>query len=475
MRVQGSGAGEFRVMSVGWGAKLIRDMLDRIEQRTNFRFAHAIVTPRDARDLGDRGSRGPAVHMWPSPGERSIDVDAGLLASLERAGVPTIHNMITSDRIVRYLDQQDALAWATFLARGLEAAYLRFKPDAVLGGFDSVHGGIGLAVARRMGIPWVAMHFTTLPPGLLCFCHGLTPDTEITTSAPDPVTLRALAETTLVEFERRTLKAQMYLSANSLRMVLQRLPRHLAALTDILAGRASGRYNRFTDYSPGQVARQYVRKRTNLLFQPSHWLRTAPPSSPFVFFGLHMQPESSIDVWAPFYANQIATIETIARALPPDLRLLVKLHRSDADAYSRGELQVMRRLPGVELVAPSANSREFLERASLVVAIQGTMGLEAAMLRKPVLLLGESSLSKLPGVRRVGVHTDLPQLIRDMRVATPPDREAVIRGLMAFLSPYSPGCYNNWELRLSEAVIENFILQFRKLREYIASGRYPAL
>src|SRR5208283_750872 len=34
-----------------------------------------------------------------------------------------------------------------------------------------------------------------------------------------------------------------------------------------------------------------------------------PASGPYVLFGLHMQPESSIDVWAPFFSNQMWVIE----------------------------------------------------------------------------------------------------------------------------------------------------------------------
>ena len=56
----------------------------------------------------------------------------------------------------------------------------------------------------------------------------------------------------------------------------------------------------------------------------------------------------------------------------------------------------MRSFPGVELVAPLADARSFIESADLVVAIQGTIGLEAALLGKPVIMLGESPGHAVP-------------------------------------------------------------------------------
>ncbi len=109
------------------------------------------------------------------------------------------------------------------------------------------------------------------------------------------------------------------------------------------------KFDKFTMYSTSRLVKQYIRKRKNLIFLPNEWFYKVPPTLPYLFFGLHMQPESSVDVWAPFYANQFSVIEAISRSTPPNYQLLVKLHKSDADNYSRQELDVLRRLPGVIL------------------------------------------------------------------------------------------------------------------------------
>ena len=92
--------------------------------------------------------------------------DKSLLASLEQDGLPTIHNMIMGDRIVSKLEYADVLGYATFLARRLGAIFDEIKPSVIIGGFDAIHGGLALAVARERNIPWFALNFSVLPPGL---------------------------------------------------------------------------------------------------------------------------------------------------------------------------------------------------------------------------------------------------------------------------------------------------------------------
>lgn len=155
------------------------------------------------------------------------------------------------------------------------------------------------------------------------------------------------------------------------------------------------------------------------------------------------------------------------RATPPSHAILVKLHHSDADNYSRKALDRLRRLPGVHLVSPFASSRQFIENSSLVFAIQGNIALEAAMLGRPVLVFGDTKFMDLPSVSRVNRTTDLPMQIRSKLSDSLPTREAIILGVMSYLSRYAPGCYNNWELWHSDEEIQSMASLFNSLRDYL--------
>jgi hypothetical protein len=464
----------FRAVSVGWSLRLIAGLLDHVEARTPYSFSHICVADLDLDTRQDRAGQGPIHRLREHPASRFPAADRDLLGSLERADVPTIHNMIMGDRIVRHLQYQESLAYATYLARRLTALFQQLKPAVIIGGFDSLHSGIGLAVARKLDIPWFAMNFSTLPKGLACFCTGLTPDTGVVLRPPNAAALRALAEHTLCAFETRELAAPAHLSADSTVAVLKRLPTHARVLWRAVRRAATGHFDRFTDQPALRLCRQYARKRMNLLSLPTRWFSEVPPTTPYMLFGLHMQPESSIDVWAPFHADQVGVIESLARSLPPTHALLVKLHKSDADNYSRRQLARLRRLPGVRLVSPYAPSRTFIENASLVFAIQGTIALEAALLGKPVLMFGDSRLVALPSVSRVNRITELPGQIRQQLSRPRPSREAVIQGLMSYLGVYSAACHNDWELTPSAAEIRDVVDLFEALRAHVESPRSGA-
>jgi CDP-glycerol glycerophosphotransferase (TagB/SpsB family) len=285
------------------------------------------------------------------------------------------------------------------------------------------------------------------------------------------IELSELAEKTYRDFLARHMTVPAYSSANTAATILKRLPRHAGIFLQAAKRLALQQTDVFTEYSAATLLKEYLRKRKNLFRLPTQWMRVEPPTTPFVFFGLHMQPESSIDVWAPFYADQFNIIETIARSIPPSHRLLVKLHKSDADNYSRRQLDRLRRVPGVELVSPFVQSREFIEQSSLVITIQGTIGTEATLLGKPVIVFGESNLVQFPSVESVGAIHDLPRLVRKQLLRQPPAREAIIRALVSHLSVYLPGRLNDWEVASTAEELDALANQFRVLRSYVQSAR----
>jgi hypothetical protein len=125
----------------------------------------------------------------------------------------------------------------------------------------------------------------------------------------------------------------------------------------------------------------------------SSWFKAAPaPKRPFAYFPLHYEPEASTLVAAPHAINQIAIIESLAEATPPDWTIVVKEHmpmmgRRPGDFYRR-----LRAIPKVSLLSPRADSFALIESAELTITITGTAGLEAVLLGRPVLFLGPSPI-----------------------------------------------------------------------------------
>jgi hypothetical protein len=180
-----------------------------------------------------------------------------------------------------------------------------------------------------------------------------------------------------------------------------------------------------------------------------------------------MQPESSIDVFAHFFSNQVRVIELMARSLPPTHALLVKLHKSDVPNYSSDYLAKLAKFPGLRIVAPYANALDFIRNADLIFAIQGTIGLEAALLGKPVIMFGDSPAKVFPSVATFGKAGDLPVLVREKLAAPQAGREEILDALAEFLAPFYPASANDWGKRPSDAQIDGYVHLFALLREQL--------
>jgi len=452
------------ITSIGWGSILIEGMLDRVQERcNNIRFTHIVLTSADVLELERNGSRNDATPIRISLKEPLPEPDLALLASLETDDVPTIHNMILGDRIVRKLPRKLALSYATLLANRMRTILEKHRPDIVIGGFDSIHGAMGLAVCRSLGIPWVAMAFTVLPSGLMGFCNKISPNGLL------PI-LREIDDALMVEtnsayesFVSRARATPCYNGIRPISTILWRIPVNIKNLVAELLRKFAGSTSNYNCHGLlNKLQMWFLNNYNYIMFRHSFYLRT-PPTDRFALFTLHMQPESSIDAWAPFFSDQLQLINVIARAMPPDLRLLVKLHRSDPHPHTPRPSRALMSLPGVTLVHPTANARDFIERAELVFGIQGTACLEAALIGKPVLMFGDSPYLQFPSVQSVKTFTDLPTQIRYMVSKPAPSKNEILKAYAGYLSQFMPAVFNDWTKPISEESICAISKCFQKL------------
>lgn len=462
------------ILTVGHTARLIRNLWDRLAAGAQLQISHLVHPTYDRASWDPATSSSRVYFVREDLREPMPAPDRRLLQSLEREDLPTIHNMIMSDRVLAALTYEEALGYATLLTRRFRSVFTEIRPTAIIGGFDGLHGSLALAVARQVAVPWFALNFSTIPPGQVSCCDNLSPASTVVFEPQREHTLRDRADALLDEFERGRTRAPAYLPPKLLQpaVLLGHLPGQLRSILQVVKRRRSARYRRYTDYrnsySVGGLFREALRLRRNLWRLRRERLIERPPDEPFAFFGLHMQPESSIDVFAHFFSNQVRVAEVISRSLPPTHSLLVKLHKSDAPNYSTAYLARLRRFPGVQVVAPDADSVAFIRKADLVYAIQGTIGLEAALLGKPVILFGDSPVKCFPGVATLGRTIDLPGLVR-MKLAEPrPERAAIVAAFARYLAPFYPASHNDWHIRPTDAEIEGYVQFFGLLLSHLA-------
>ena len=124
----------------------------------------------------------------------------------------------------------------------------------------------------------------------------------------------------------------------------------------------------------------------------------------FAFLPLHFEPEVSVQLFARPWQNQIEVARLIAHALPAGMPLVVKDHPRSAGFRSIGYYRKLLQIPNVVLADPLLPSKALAEAAEVVVVLTGNVAMEAAALRTPVVVLGESPLSALPASMVRTVH-----------------------------------------------------------------------
>ena len=133
-------------------------------------------------------------------------------------------------------------------------------------------------------------------------------------------------------------------------------------------------------------------------------------------------------------------------------------------------------LPGVQLVQPFEDTFEYIRKSDLVVSIQGTMGLEAALLGKQVIMLGNSPIKIFPSASSISTLTELPELIKRKLSAQAPSRDKIIEAYAEYLSPYLYASDNDWinrkkddyNISISEKEINGYVKLITKLEKYLS-------
>jgi len=200
---------------------------------------------------------------------------------------------------------------------------------------------------------------------------------------------------TLGYFSQRSGRSPLVLRPGTLSRLIQS-----ARLARVLLARL--RFPQGSDFmTAGAVAehRFYLR----CLLAPASIYDTPPQgySADHVVYPLQYEPEASLLYFAPHHVNQVAFVETILRALPHDKILWVKEHPNQFGALNEDVWRrLKRRYENLRFVHGRQNGRKLIKNSAMVVTISSTMGLDALLIGRKVLVGGEVFYSRFTGAIR---------------------------------------------------------------------------
>ena len=153
----------------------------------------------------------------------------------------------------------------------------------------------------------------------------------------------------------------------------------------------------------------------------------------FVFYPLHLEPEASLQMLSPEYFYQLSSIAAVSRDLPSGVILAVKETFAAVGRRPDNFYDQLAEFKNVVLLDTMELGLNIVREASAVVTINGTAGLEAAVMGKPVMAFGRHNVFQfLPHVLTVSDEAQLRGYLSDA-VSGVIDEEKARRDGLRFL------------------------------------------
>jgi Capsule polysaccharide biosynthesis protein len=145
----------------------------------------------------------------------------------------------------------------------------------------------------------------------------------------------------------------------------------------------------------------------------------------FVYYPLHVEPETGFQGISPEYFYQLSLIAAVSRDLPAGVILAVKEFYSATGRRPRDFYGQICEFKNVVMLETFEIGMECAQQADAVVTICGTAGLEASVAGKPVISFGHRNIYNiLPNVTVVRDEMELKDHLR-RALEAPPDRALV--------------------------------------------------
>jgi len=138
---------------------------------------------------------------------------------------------------------------------------------------------------------------------------------------------------------------------------------------------------------------------------------------PYVYFPLHLQPESSTSSMGVPYFDQLLAIEYLVKLLPKEWKIYVKENPKQGRSFQRCQhrgayfRERLARITQAIYLDPSINTWDLMRHSKFVATVNGTAGWEAIKGGKPALVFSNTWYVSLPGVFRFTPDMSLKEIL----------------------------------------------------------------
>lgn len=380
----------------------------------------------------------------------TYDLDEGVqyLRGLEWSGeLENLNLMVYADRIIRQYPFERVVKILAGVCHFWEKLFRDLRPDAVVGEVACASEWIAWFLARRLNIQYLIPYPAPIPKRFYFVRSpaGGWDSAEALYQASKEEGLSAqqarIAEEFLSTFRAQRLRSAIHAPAfrspvkvdwtalERLRQRAQRVPFRVRTYWEDGCFEV-GSYNGTLPWEG--LLRDLLRMVRHVVSDTTIF-ETSVTKDQKIYFPLHVQPEFTIDVRAPFCTNQLALIENIAKSVPTGYRLVVKDHPGMRGCRPLSYYREIKKLCNVQLLSPSVDSHELIQGSEAVLTIVGTTAWESILYEKPVVAFGPLAYSFFDLLYRCSNVACLPSILAEAVRGFRPDRDLLVKFVWATL------------------------------------------
>jgi len=340
-----------------------------------------------------------------APGEKQALLHEML--ACEAVNDLTFNQCVLMDRFLMASGRTDINEYVYLYYRDLK----RFLRDNDIGWVfaepTNLNEMITAMVCRELGVRFLSPMDMRFPPRRMVFFEGYLQDRIAPRSRPgqsangrDIIEAFAEKKTTPVYFER--FKNEPVVQPGRIARAVGRRARMAPIL----------RQPSLTHYDAWGRVKLVARRAVN-----SFYLRRLCRYDPLdeitgkvAYYGLHVQPENSVDVLGSYVSDQLKLLKDIRRGLPFDTTLVVKEHPTFLGQRGRRFFRALKKVPNVRLVDHRISSFDLYRRVDLVLTVSGTTAYEAGLLGLPAVTFSPMYFGRLSSVHYCSNVADLKPL-----------------------------------------------------------------
>ena len=122
-------------------------------------------------------------------------------------------------------------------------------------------------------------------------------------------------------------------------------------------------------------------------------------SQKFIYFALHYQPEKTSVPEGKQYYDQITALEELSNIIPDDFYIYVKENPKQDEIFRGNDFFArLRKIKKVKFLPINVSSQYLIDKSQIVGTLTGTVGFEALLCEKPVIVFGYAWYNCLPFV-----------------------------------------------------------------------------